>query len=55
MRDRDFVRDAAVRWGKVLDYANAPNRDAKDGAIAVALWATMNVDRLIKIAGERAR
>jgi hypothetical protein len=52
--DKDFVRDAARRWGKTLDYANAPGRDAKDGAVAIALWATINVDRLLTIAERRS-
>lgn len=50
MTDKEFVRDAEKRWGKILDYANDPERDGTAGAIAIALWATMSVDRLLKIA-----
>lgn len=55
MTDKQFVRDARERWGKVLDYANEPGRDAKAGSIAIALWATMNVDRLLRIARENTQ
>jgi hypothetical protein len=49
--DQAFVRDAAARWSKLLDFAEG--KDASTGALAISLWATMNVDRLLQIA-ERA-
>lgn len=51
--DQAFVRDAAERWGKLLEYAE--RKDATTGAIAISLWATMNVDRLLKIAAQQER
>jgi len=52
--DKDFVRDARKRWDKILDYANDPEKDGAAAAIAIAMWATMNVDRLLKIAAAKA-
>jgi hypothetical protein len=50
--DREFVRDAAERWSKLLDYAEG--KDASTAAMAISLWATMNVDRLLTIAARTA-
>lgn len=49
--DQEFVRDAAERWSKVL--ALADTKDASTAALAISIWATMNVDRLLEIAGRR--
>jgi len=46
--DAAFVRDAAQRWSKLLDFADG--KDATTGSLAISLWATMNVDRLLEIA-----
>jgi hypothetical protein len=48
--DRKFIRAARETWGRTLDYANAAGRGGTDGAIAIGLWATINVDRLLDIA-----
>ena len=53
MTDKDFVRDARKRWDKILDYANDPAKDGTAAAIAIGMWATMNVDRLLKIAATK--
>lgn len=52
---RADLNRVARTWSKTLDYANEPGRDAKDGAVAIALWATINVDRLILAAGDSAK
>lgn len=50
MTDKKFVREAMKRWGNIIDYANKPDRDDGAGAVAAAMWATIYVDRLLKIA-----
>lgn len=54
MTDKQFVIDAARRWNGVLDYSNRDDRTGTQGAVAIALWATLNVDRLLRIAREKA-
>jgi hypothetical protein len=49
--DAEFVRDAAARWSKLLDYVE--DKDAHLTAVSISLWATMNVDRLLGIAERR--
>lgn len=49
MSDAAFIKHAKASWQRVLEMQDAPSSvDAL--AIAVALWATMNADKLIEIA-----
>lgn len=51
MSDQAFIINARKSWKRVVD-----SQDKLDGhslAVATALWATMNVDKLLEIA-ERA-
>jgi hypothetical protein len=46
--DAAFVADARARWAKLLEKTDS--MPASSQALAVALWATLNVDRLLDIA-----
>jgi hypothetical protein len=48
--DEQFVREAEKGWKRAVDYSNEPGTTGTGAAVAVALWASLNVDRLIKIA-----
>lgn len=48
MSDAVFVRDARKRWDGLLEKTG--EWDAQTMALAVSLWATLNVDRLLDIA-----
>jgi hypothetical protein len=50
--DAAFVRDARKRWSALLDKQD--EWDAQTMALAVSLWATLNVDRLLDIAERKA-
>jgi hypothetical protein len=52
MTDEVFVRDARKRWGALLEKTET--WDANTLALAVSLWATLNVDRLLDIAERKA-
>lgn len=53
MSDRAFVHNAAAAWQRVLDSQD--KLDSNAVAIAAALWATMNADKLIELAERGAR
>lgn len=53
MSDAAFVRDARKRWNVLLDKTD--DWDAQTMALAVSLWATLNVDRLLEIAERKAQ
>lgn len=46
--DAEFVAAATRRWSKLL--TETEKMDATSMALAVSLWATMNVDKLLTIA-----
>lgn len=52
MADEAFVRDARKRWNALLDKTG--EWDANRMALAVSLWAALNVDRLLDIAERRS-
>lgn len=52
MSDAAFVRDARKRWTALLEKAEG--WDAQTMALAVSLWATLNVDRLLDIAERKS-
>ena len=51
--DRVFVENARKRWRALIDGSGRMSAPA--GALAVALWATGNVDRLLDIAERKAK
>jgi hypothetical protein len=51
--DREFVAAARKRWASLLETTDKLPPSSQ--AIAVALWATMNVDRLLDIAERSVR
>ena len=53
MSDRAFVSNAKQRWDATLELAE--KKDAQAAATIIALWATMNVDRLLEVAGRGVR
>jgi hypothetical protein len=53
MNDAEYVRLTKEKWAKVLDLFGG-KQDTSAGAIAVALWATLHVDKLIEIAERKS-
>jgi len=51
--DAAFVANARKSWDRTLALQDKPDFDNSGLSVAVALWATLNVDQLLKIA-ERA-
>lgn len=52
MSDKAFVANAKAAWNRVLDMQDSKETNAL--AIAAALWATMNADKLIEIAERKS-
>lgn len=53
MSDRAFVANAQARWKALLEAVDA--MDGEAAAISLALWATLNVDKLLEIASRKVR
>lgn len=51
-RERAELADIKRRWSTLLDKCNDGTLSDSAGQIGIALFATMNIDRLIAIAEE---
>jgi len=49
--DQAFTANARKRWEEIIDKTK--DWEADRAAIAIALWATINVERLLDIAEQR--
>jgi hypothetical protein len=45
-----FLKEAKAGWARCLAVGDDPKFSGSDLAVAVSLWAAMNVDRLLEIA-----
>jgi len=50
MSDLAFVKNAKAAWGRVLAMQATVPSDSRAIALAAALWASMNAEKLIEIA-----
>jgi hypothetical protein len=53
--DHAFVTNAKASWERVLALQDNPGMDGHALTVAAALWASLNADKLLKIAAASGR